>query len=55
MDVFDLKKRAYIGTTSMEAEASLLMVNQALAAPGKWVYDPFGAPPPRRSPVVPSR
>ncbi|GJN89847.1 hypothetical protein Rhopal_002836-T1 [Rhodotorula paludigena] len=41
MDVFDLKKRAYIGTTSMEAEASLLMVNQALAAPGKWVYDPF--------------
>lgn len=43
MDVFDLKKRAYIGTTSMEAEVSLLMANQALAAPGKWVYDPFGA------------
>ncbi|CDR49595.1 RHTO0S28e01288g1_1 [Rhodotorula toruloides] len=41
MDVFDLKKRAYIGTTSMEAEVSLLMANQALAAPGKWVYDPF--------------
>ncbi|GAA5875744.1 hypothetical protein JCM1840_003505 [Sporobolomyces johnsonii] len=41
MDVFDLKKRAYIGTTSMESEASLLMANQALAAPGKWVYDPF--------------
>ncbi|GAA5821891.1 hypothetical protein JCM11251_004765 [Rhodosporidiobolus azoricus] len=41
IDVYDLKKRAYIGTTSMEAEASLLMTNQAMAAPGKWVYDPF--------------
>ncbi|GAA6016352.1 hypothetical protein JCM10207_003834 [Rhodosporidiobolus poonsookiae] len=41
IDVFDLKKRAYIGTTSMEAEVSLLMANQALAGPGKWVYDPF--------------
>ncbi|POY73987.1 hypothetical protein BMF94_2798 [Rhodotorula taiwanensis] len=41
IDVFDLKKRAYIGTTSMESEASLLMANQALAAPGKWIYDPF--------------
>ncbi|GAA5894968.1 hypothetical protein JCM6882_008255 [Rhodosporidiobolus microsporus] len=41
VDVYDLKKRAYIGTTSMEAEASLLMTNQALAGPGKWVYDPF--------------
>ena len=42
MDVFSLKKRAYIGTTSMEAEVSLLMANQALAAPGKLCYDPFG-------------
>ncbi|GAA5992743.1 hypothetical protein JCM10908_006911 [Rhodotorula pacifica] len=41
IDVFDLKKRAYIGTTSMESEASLLMANQALASPGKWIYDPF--------------
>ncbi|GAA5937316.1 tRNA (guanine-N2-)-methyltransferase [Sporobolomyces koalae] len=41
IDYFDLKKRKYIGTTSMEAEASLLMANQAQAAPGKWVYDPF--------------
>ncbi|KAI5474831.1 hypothetical protein MNV49_002361 [Pseudohyphozyma bogoriensis] len=41
IDVFDLKKRAYIGTTSMEAEVSLLMANQALAAPGKLIYDPF--------------
>ena len=43
MDVFDLKKRAYIGNTSMESEVSLLMANQALASPGKLVYDPFGA------------
>ena len=42
MDVFDLKKRAYIGTTSMESEVSLLMANQAQAAPGKVCYDPFG-------------
>lgn len=42
MDVFDLKKRAYIGTTSMESEVSLLMANQAQAAPGKICYDPFG-------------
>ncbi|GAA5837130.1 hypothetical protein JCM5353_007166 [Sporobolomyces roseus] len=41
IDYFDLKKRKYIGTTSMEAEASLLMANQAQAAPGKWIYDPF--------------
>ncbi|GAA5974759.1 hypothetical protein JCM5350_001280 [Sporobolomyces pararoseus] len=41
IDKFDLKKRKYIGTTSMEAEASLLMANQAQAAPGKWIYDPF--------------
>lgn len=25
----------------MESEASLLMANQALANPGKWIYDPF--------------
>lgn len=42
MDVFDLKKRAYIGNTSMEAEVSLLMANQALASEGKVCYDPFG-------------
>ncbi|GAA5892801.1 tRNA (guanine-N2-)-methyltransferase [Sporobolomyces salmoneus] len=41
IDYFDLKKRKYIGTTSMEAEASLLMANQAQASPGKWIYDPF--------------
>lgn len=40
---FNLKKRKYIGTTSMDAEVSLLMANQALARPGSLVYDPFGA------------
>ncbi|KAF5380572.1 hypothetical protein D9615_004652 [Tricholomella constricta] len=38
---YDVKKRAYYGNTSMEAEISLLMANQTLAAPGKLVYDPF--------------
>ncbi|KAG8997661.1 hypothetical protein FRB93_014021 [Tulasnella sp. JGI-2019a] len=38
---FDVKKRAYYGTTSMEAEMSLLMANQAQCAPGKTIYDPF--------------
>ncbi|PSR76499.1 hypothetical protein PHLCEN_2v8402 [Hermanssonia centrifuga] len=38
---FDVKKRSYYGNTSMEAEISLLMANQTLAAPGKLVYDPF--------------
>jgi tRNA (guanine10-N2)-methyltransferase len=41
IDKFDLKKRKYIGTTSMEAEVSLIMANQAHAGPGKLVYDPF--------------
>ncbi|KAH8824086.1 S-adenosyl-L-methionine-dependent methyltransferase [Flagelloscypha sp. PMI_526] len=38
---FDVKKRAFYGNTSMESEMSLLMANQALAAPGKVMYDPF--------------
>ncbi|CAL1707258.1 unnamed protein product [Somion occarium] len=38
---FDVKKRSYFGNTSMEAEISLLMANQTLAAPGKLIYDPF--------------
>ncbi|TFK54530.1 tRNA guanosine-2'-O-methyltransferase [Heliocybe sulcata] len=38
---FDVKKRAYYGNTSMEAEISLFMANQSLASPGKLVYDPF--------------
>ncbi|KAG4300947.1 hypothetical protein PCK1_002646 [Pneumocystis canis] len=38
---FDLKKRRYIGNTSMDAELSLIAANQALADKGKLVYDPF--------------
>ncbi|KJA27817.1 hypothetical protein HYPSUDRAFT_34967 [Hypholoma sublateritium FD-334 SS-4] len=38
---FDVKKRAYYGNTSMESEISLLMANQTLASPGKFIYDPF--------------
>jgi tRNA G10 N-methylase Trm11 len=30
--VFDVKKRAYFGNTSMEAEISLLMANQTLVS-----------------------
>eukprot|EP00727_Mastigamoeba_balamuthi_P012737 m51a1_g8086 hypothetical protein (527) ;mRNA; r:36628-38940 len=38
---FSLKRREYLGTTSMNAELSLLMANQALVCPGSLVYDPF--------------
>ncbi|KAJ3018266.1 hypothetical protein HKX48_002997 [Thoreauomyces humboldtii] len=38
---YDLKKRKYLGTTSMDAELSLVMANQALAGPGSFVLDPF--------------
>ena len=38
---FDLKKRAYISTTSMDAELTLVTANMTLAAPGKLFYDPF--------------
>ncbi|PHH68524.1 hypothetical protein CDD80_7445 [Ophiocordyceps camponoti-rufipedis] len=38
---FDLKKRSYISTTSMDSELSLVTANIALAAPGKLFYDPF--------------
>ncbi|KAI8340203.1 S-adenosyl-L-methionine-dependent methyltransferase [Chlamydoabsidia padenii] len=38
---YNLKKRHYLGTTSMDAELSLVMANQALADSGKLVYDPF--------------
>ncbi|KAF3939412.1 hypothetical protein ABW19_dt0200731 [Dactylella cylindrospora] len=40
-DVYDLKKRNYIGTTSMDAELALITANIALCAPGKLAYDPF--------------
>ncbi|TDL24257.1 tRNA guanosine-2'-O-methyltransferase [Rickenella mellea] len=38
---FDVKKRSFFGSTSMEAEISLLMANQTLASSGSMVYDPF--------------
>ncbi|KAL1964678.1 hypothetical protein VTN77DRAFT_6704 [Rasamsonia byssochlamydoides] len=38
---YDLKKRRYISTTSMDAELSLITANMALAAPGKVFFDPF--------------
>ncbi|EGG05978.1 uncharacterized protein MELLADRAFT_36361 [Melampsora larici-populina 98AG31] len=41
VDRFDLKKRAYIGNTSMEAGLSLLMANQGLVRDSSFVTDPF--------------
>ncbi|KAF9162886.1 hypothetical protein DFQ26_003129 [Actinomortierella ambigua] len=41
IDMFNVKKRKYIGNTTMDAELSLIMANQALCVPGKLVYDPF--------------
>ncbi|KAF2722829.1 tRNA guanosine-2'-O-methyltransferase [Polychaeton citri CBS 116435] len=38
---YNLKKRAYISTTSMDAELTLVTANIAHAAPGKIAYDPF--------------
>ncbi|KAI1382952.1 tRNA guanosine-2'-O-methyltransferase TRM11 [Hypoxylon trugodes] len=38
---YDLKKRGYISTTSMDSELALITANIALAAPGKIFYDPF--------------
>jgi tRNA (guanine10-N2)-methyltransferase len=41
IDKFSLKKRVYLGVTSMDSELSLIMANQALAKPGSLVLDPF--------------
>lgn len=41
IQTFNLKKRNYIGTTSMDAELSLVTANMACVAPGNLVYDPF--------------
>lgn len=41
MERFNLKKRAYLGITSFEAELSLVMSNLALVGPGSLVLDPF--------------
>lgn len=38
---YDLKKRTYIGTTSMDAELSLVTANIVHSAPGRLAYDPF--------------
>ncbi|MCJ1479475.1 hypothetical protein MMC13_008161 [Lambiella insularis] len=41
VNTYSLKKRAYISTTSMDAELALLTANLTLARPGKLFYDPF--------------
>ncbi|KAK5130215.1 hypothetical protein LTR08_002300 [Meristemomyces frigidus] len=41
MNKYDLKKRSYIATTSMDAELSLVTANLAQVAPGTLAYDPF--------------
>lgn len=38
---YDLRKRPYIGTTSMPPEESILMVNFAAVQQGSYVLDPF--------------
>lgn len=38
---YDLKKRKYICTTSMDAELALITANITLASAGKLFYDPF--------------
>ncbi|RPB14982.1 hypothetical protein P167DRAFT_502671, partial [Morchella conica CCBAS932] len=40
-DTYDLKKRTYIGTTSMDAALSLITANLSLCAASKLIYDPF--------------
>ncbi|KMQ46035.1 putative RNA methylase domain [Trichophyton rubrum] len=41
INTYNLKKRKYISTTSMDAELSLISANMTHAAPGKLFYDPF--------------
>jgi tRNA (guanine10-N2)-methyltransferase len=41
IDHFNLKKRGYLGTTSMDSELSLVMCNLACVSSGDLVYDPF--------------
>ncbi|KAL6139270.1 hypothetical protein ACLB2K_064547 [Fragaria x ananassa] len=41
LPTYELKSRTYLGPTAMDAEIAFLMANQALATPGKLVYDPF--------------
>ena len=37
----DLKRRNYIGTTSLDAELSLVMANLARCGPSQLVFDPY--------------
>lgn len=41
IEALSLKKRRYIGNTSMESEMSVIMATMALAGPGQLIYDPF--------------
>ncbi|RMZ12365.1 hypothetical protein D0860_03002 [Hortaea werneckii] len=41
INLYNLKKRSYIATTSMDAELSLITANLTQAGPGKLAYDPF--------------
>ena len=41
LPTFQLKSRTYLGPTAMDAEMAFLMANQAKAASGRLVYDPF--------------
>lgn len=41
IESMNLKKREYLGTTSMDAELSLVMSNMGLAREGSFIYDPF--------------
>lgn len=41
IDTYSLKKRAYLGPTSMDAELSFIMTNLAQVKPGGMVMDPF--------------
>ncbi|EDO14795.1 hypothetical protein Kpol_1076p1 [Vanderwaltozyma polyspora DSM 70294] len=41
VEKYDLKKRPYKGTTSFEAELSLVSANIAQVKPGTFMYDPF--------------
>lgn len=38
---YNLKKRPFLGTTSMDPELSLISANMAKAAPSTFMYDPF--------------
>lgn len=41
LPTYQLKSRTYLGPTAMDAEMAFLMANQAMAKPGKLIYDPF--------------